>query len=76
MDTCSGSIKWLSIREACEYLGVSRGTLYTYMQSDILPFYYLPNSTRRRIKQSDLDALLVRGKPTDTPAADDDETTT
>jgi len=63
-DKIQGS-RWLSVTEACAYLSVSKGTLYTYMKDGRLPFYYLAGTRQRRVKQNDLDALLVRGKPED-----------
>lgn len=54
---------WFNVAEACKYLSVSKTTLYAYMQDGRLPYYYLTGSTHRRIKRSDLDALLVPGKP-------------
>jgi len=54
---------WLSVTEACEYLGVSKVTLYAYMKDKRLPYYYLAGTRQRRVKQADLDALLVPGNP-------------
>jgi excisionase family DNA binding protein len=59
------SSRWLSVADACTYLSVSKGTLYTYMKDGRLPFYYLAGTHQRRVKQEELDALLVRGSPTD-----------
>jgi excisionase family DNA binding protein len=63
MQRTSGNDHWLSINDAAKYIGVSRATLYTYMSDGRLPFYYIKGSNQRRIKQSDLDALLIPGKP-------------
>lgn len=62
MESLSQKI-WLSISEACSYLGISRPTLYVYMKDGRLPYYYLAGTKQRRLKKEDLDALLVRGSP-------------
>ncbi len=54
---------WLGVTEACEYLDVSKVTLYAYMKDKRLPYYYLAGTRQRRIKKTDLDALLVPGYP-------------
>lgn len=56
---------WYTVTEACEYLRVSKTTLYDYMKTERLPFYYLAGTRHRRIKKRDLDALLEPGSPTD-----------
>ena len=71
MTETSQNIQWLTVTEACEYLRVSKGTLYTYMKDDRLPFYYLAGTRQRRVKKEDLDALLMRGKPEDAESDDD-----
>lgn len=63
--------RWMSLTEAAKYLDVSKGTLYTYMNDGRLPFYYIKGSNQRRIKKSDMDALLVPGKPGDLLADDE-----
>lgn len=65
MEEQSEHDRWLSLTEAAKYLDVSKGTLYIYMNDGRLPFYYIKGSNQRRIKKSDLDALLVPGKPGD-----------
>lgn len=57
------SDRWMTVADAMHYIGVSKATLYTYMSDGRLPFYYIRGSNQRRIKQSDVDALLVRAKP-------------
>jgi excisionase family DNA binding protein len=57
--------EWYTVAEACEYLRVSNTTLYEYMKTKRLPFYYLAGTRHRRIKKSDLDALLEPGDPAD-----------
>jgi len=63
--------EWYTVAEACEYLRVSNTTLYEYMKTKRLPFYYLAGTRNRRIKKSDLDALLEPGDPTDSDHSDD-----
>ena len=63
MEELSKHDRWMSILEAAKYLGVSRGTLYNYMNDGRLPFYYIKGTNQRRIKKSDMDALLIPGKP-------------
>ncbi|MCE7983035.1 MAG: DNA-binding protein [Caldilinea sp. CFX5] len=54
---------WFSVSEACDYLGVSKVTLYAYMKDRRLPYYYLAGTRQRRIQKTDLEALLVPGNP-------------
>lgn len=56
---------WYSVPEASEYLGVSKALLYLLMKNGKLPYYYISGTKQRRIKKEDLDALLVKGNPTD-----------
>lgn len=62
--------RWMSIAEAMKYLGVSRATLYTYMNDARLPYYYIKGTNQRRIKKSDIDALLIPGKPGEVDSED------
>ncbi len=55
--------RWLTIMEACDYLKVSKPTLYNYMKDRRLPYYTLPGTRSRRIDRNDLDALLEPGDP-------------
>lgn len=73
IEETSGRDRWLSINDAAEFIGVSRATLYTYMSDGRLPFYYIKGSNQRRIRQSDLDALLIRGKPEDPAKSDESD---
>jgi excisionase family DNA binding protein len=66
----SESRQWYTVAEACEYLRVSNTTIYEYMKSKRLPFFYLAGTRNRRLKKSDLDALLEPGNPSD-PAEGD-----
>ena len=71
MEELSEHDRWLSLTEAAKYLDVSKGTLYAYMKDGRLPFYYIKGSNQRRIKKSDIDSLLVPGKPDDLSPDDD-----
>lgn len=53
--------RWYTVAEASEYVRVTPATLYNYMKSGRLPFYYLAGTRQRRLKQHDLDALFERG---------------
>lgn len=64
--------KWMDVSEAASYLSVSKATLYAYMKDGRLPFFYLAGTRNRRIKQEDLDALLVPGSSLDSAEADDE----
>ena len=65
MPDCNSITHWLSVSDACKYLSVSKATLYNYMQDGRLSFYYLAGTRQRRVKKSDLDALLMPGNPED-----------
>lgn len=71
MDELSEYDRWLSLAEAGKYLGVSRVTLYTYMNDGRLPFYYIKGTNQRRIKKSDIDHLLILGRPGEGDLAND-----
>ncbi len=58
-----GDKAWFNVAEAAEYLVTSKVTLYAYMKDKRLPYYYLAGTRQRRIKKTDLDALLVPGNP-------------
>jgi excisionase family DNA binding protein len=62
--------QWYTVAEACEYLRVSKTTLYDYMKDERLPFFYLAGTRNRRLRKRDLDALLEPGNPKD--SAEDD----
>ncbi|MEM7133406.1 MAG: helix-turn-helix domain-containing protein [Chloroflexota bacterium] len=62
--------KWYTIAEAAEYIRVTTATVYNYMKSGKLPYYYLAETRNRRVKQNDLDALLVLGSPDDVDEGD------
>lgn len=69
--SCESNTKWYDVAGACEYLCVSKATLYRYMADGRLPFYHLADTKNRRVKKSDLDALLVLVDPA--TAGNDDE---
>ena len=50
--------EWLTIAEACEYLRVTRATLYRWAREGSLPLYKL-GGRATRVKRPDLDQLLV-----------------
>ena len=50
--------EWFTPAEAAEYLRVTRQTIYNYMENESLPYYELKSGGGRRIRRSDLDALL------------------
>lgn len=64
-------IRWMTVDEASRYLRITRATLYAYMKDGKLPFYYLAGTRNRRIKKSDVDALLVLGRPEDIDTTSD-----
>lgn len=69
-------IRWMTVDEASKYLRVTKATLYTYMKEGKLPYFYLAGTRHRRVKKSDVDALLIPGKPEDDSLADSSETET
>ncbi len=65
MSDGSDEIRWMTVEEASTYLRITRATLYAYMKDGKLPYYYLAGTHNRRLKKSDVDALLVIGRPED-----------
>ena len=57
--------RWMTVAESMAYIGVSKATIYSYMADGRLPFFYIKGSNQRRLKRSDLDAMLVPGRPED-----------
>ncbi len=51
---------WLTPTEAAAYLRVTRPTIYRYMSTGLLPYYELKSGGGRRLRRSDLDAVLER----------------
>ena len=50
--------EWYTPAEAASYLRVSRQTIYNYMDQGLLPYYDLKSGRGRRLRRTDLDALL------------------
>jgi excisionase family DNA binding protein len=51
--------KWLNAREAADYAGISRTTLYAWIREGRLPFPNYPLAYRiRKFKTADIDAWL------------------
>lgn len=50
---------WLTVKEAAEYLRVSRATLYRMISDGRVKAYELPGSARKRFKRDELDALFT-----------------
>ena len=61
----SDTTQWYTVAEACDYLRISKTTIYDYMKTQRLPFFYLAGTRNRRLKKQDLDALLEPGDPMD-----------
>jgi excisionase family DNA binding protein len=53
---------WLNVKEACDYLQVSRQTLYNLMSRGLVPYAEVIGVRGRRIKKEDLDKLLREGR--------------
>ena len=62
---------WFDVPGALEFLKISKTTLYDCMKDGRLPFYYVKGTRQRRLKRSDLEALLIRGKPEELDQTDD-----
>lgn len=62
---------WFDVSSALEYLKISKTTLYDCMKDGRLPFYYVKGTRQRRLKRSDLAALLILGKPEELDQADE-----
>jgi excisionase family DNA binding protein len=50
--------RWLSIKEACEYLDVSEQTIYRWMREGVLTFYKIGDSTK--FVREDLDLIVQK----------------
>lgn len=72
-DTTEGTV-WMTVPEALIYLKVSKTTLYSCMKDGRLPFHYIRGTRQRRIRRSDLDALLEPGSVNELEPTDLDET--
>jgi excisionase family DNA binding protein len=54
----SDSQTWFTVTEAASYIRVTRQTIYRYMDDGALKYYVLKSGGGRRLRKSDLDALL------------------
>jgi len=51
--------EWFTIAEACEYLKVSRRTLYRWMDADQVPYYFIgAGAGVRRFRLRDLENMM------------------
>jgi excisionase family DNA binding protein len=66
-------IRWMTVDEVSKYLRVTKATVYTYMKEGKLPYFYLAGTRHRRVKKSDVDALLIPGKPEEDNLTDDSD---
>jgi excisionase family DNA binding protein len=57
-ETSSPGERWFSVREAGEYLGVSRPTVFRWMKEGLLSFYKVGGSTR--FTREGLDAVIEK----------------
>ncbi len=60
-------MKWLTVTEAADYLGVSRPTLYRLVRSGELVAHRIAGKGTMRFRQEDLDAVM---KPIDSAMGD------
>ncbi len=49
---------WLNVKEAAEYLNISRVAIYSLMERGLLPYTEIEGIRGRRIQKEDLDALV------------------
>lgn len=52
---------WLNVKEAAEYLQISRVSIYSLMDKGLLPYTEVAGVRGKRIKKEHLDALLKKG---------------
>jgi len=57
-----GGRRWLSVREAAEYLGVSEPTIFRWMKEGLLSFYKIGNATR--FSREGLDTVIRKSTGT------------
>lgn len=57
--------EWISMKEACELLGIAHNTLRKLIETGVLPAYEIRSVRGYQIKRSDVGALLtpVKIKP-------------
>lgn len=51
--------EWLTIPQAIQYAKISRTKIYEYMRNQSLKYYLLKDTDSRRVRKSDLDALMI-----------------
>lgn len=56
---------WFNVKDACDYLQVSRQTLYNLMDRGVLAYTEVIGVRGRRIKKEDLDKLVRQGGATE-----------
>lgn len=55
----SPSQTWFNVQEACDYLRISKPTLYELVRKGHLTSYTLQGAKARRFRREDLDGLLI-----------------
>jgi excisionase family DNA binding protein len=61
--------EWFTPAEAARYLRVTRQTIYRYMEQGLLTYYVLKSGGGRRLRRSDLDALLEQPSSSEGPSS-------
>lgn len=51
--------RWMTAKEAMEYLRVSKATFFRLVKAGKIPAYALSGTDERRYREEDLDALLT-----------------
>lgn len=51
--------EWLTIPQAIQYAKISRTKIYEFMRDNSLKYYLLKDTDSRRVRKSDLDALMI-----------------
>lgn len=50
---------WFNVQEACDYLRISKPTLYELVNKGLLRSYKIKGLKARRFKREDLDGLMI-----------------
>ena len=61
--------RWLNVKEAAAYLGVSRQTLYKLLAAGKLRYFEIDGVQGKKLQQKDLDALFREISPKRGPSA-------
>lgn len=61
---------WFKVQEACDYLRISRPSLYELIKKGFLPSYAIKGLRGRRFRREDLDALMIPDETFDFDEAD------